>query len=163
LADESIFELFTFDFLQGDSKTAFPNPNSIVITKKMRDKYFGDGIPIGKILLVENEFSFTVSAVIDDLPQNTHLKFDFLLPIEAAAIFGRQLDNWGHFSYRTYVKIQSGQSYRDIDRKLEGIYREKLDPETINTASLFPVSKLHLYSISRFQTSPLFEPHHYGS
>ncbi|UCC78877.1 MAG: ABC transporter permease, partial [Candidatus Zixiibacteriota bacterium] len=146
VADQSIFQLLTFDFLQGDIETAFPNPNSIVISKEMRDKYFGDDNPIGKTLQVETEHYFTVSAVIDDLPDNTHLKFDFLLPIEAVTTLGGELDSWGHFAYRTYAVIQDGDSREDISRKIDGIFRDRYREETIITAALYPVSKLHLYS-----------------
>jgi ABC-type antimicrobial peptide transport system permease subunit len=146
VADKSIFELLTFDFLQGDSETAFPNPNSIVITKEMRDKYFRDDNAIGKTLQLENDHYFTVSAVIENLPGNTHLKFDFLLPIEVVTTLGGELDNWGNFGYRTYAIIRGKNSHEDIDRKLEGIFRDRLNPETIITAALQPVSKLHLYS-----------------
>ncbi|UCE66106.1 MAG: ABC transporter permease [Candidatus Zixiibacteriota bacterium] len=146
VADKSIFKLFTFDFLQGDIETVFPVPNSVVITKEMREKYFGDDNAIGKTLQIDNEHYFTVSAVIDNLPGNTHLKFDFLLPIEAVTTLGGELDNWGSFSYRTYALIHNNTSPETVNKKIESVFREKANPETIMTAVLQPVSRLHLHS-----------------
>lgn len=76
IADPSIFEIFTFPFVQGDPKTAFTQPLDIVITETMAEKYFGDENPVGKTVEVEGRPA-AVKGVIQDIPNNSHIQFDF--------------------------------------------------------------------------------------
>ena len=78
-ADSSVFEVFTYPLLQGDPKTALTQPNTIVISKSMADKYFGDEDPMGKVLEREGERTYEVTGVMKDVPKNSHIRFDALL------------------------------------------------------------------------------------
>ena len=85
LADSSVFNIFSYKLLQGDPEKCLANPNSIVITKKIAKKYFGDENPMGKLLTIAGGHSLKVTGVMEDLPDNTHLKFDALISIATAA------------------------------------------------------------------------------
>ena len=76
--DSSYFQVFKHNFIKGDEKTCLNLMNSIVITESMVKRYFGNDDPIDKSLLIDGEL-WKVTAVIEDLPENTHLKFDILL------------------------------------------------------------------------------------
>lgn len=78
LADSTIFEIFTFPFLKGNPKTALNDPNSLVLTKSAALRYFGQEDPIGKTLWLEEGLPFSVTGVLDDLPEQTHFDFDIL-------------------------------------------------------------------------------------
>ena len=77
-ADTSIFNIFTHKFIVGSANTCFEKINSIVLTGRMANKYFGDANPIGKILEIGSD-TYEVSGIIEDLPDNVHLKFSALL------------------------------------------------------------------------------------
>ncbi|MEO6167274.1 MAG: ABC transporter permease, partial [Chitinophagales bacterium] len=77
-ADPAFFEIFSIKFLKGDPATAFSQIQSVVITEKMAKKFFGDDDPLGRNLMINNEKECTVTGVMQDLPRNSSLKFEWL-------------------------------------------------------------------------------------
>ncbi|HSQ45179.1 MAG TPA: ABC transporter permease, partial [Ginsengibacter sp.] len=75
-ADEPFFKIFSFHIIEGDAATALDAPDKIVITQSMAKKYFGDEDPVGKTLASGGK-DLRVSAVCEDVPQNSQIKFDF--------------------------------------------------------------------------------------
>jgi putative ABC transport system permease protein len=84
-ASPSFLEMFTFPFIKGDKRTALENVSSIVIAADAAEKYFDKEDPIGKTLRINNKYEFIVRGVIENVPRNSHVKFDFLLPFAALA------------------------------------------------------------------------------
>lgn len=83
--DNAFLEVFDFPLKFGDGTQALNDPNSIVLTDQASKKYFGDANPIGEVLQINGgslSGEFIVTGVLNPLPQNTHLDFDFLLPLE---------------------------------------------------------------------------------
>jgi len=78
-ADSSVFDIFTHHFVLGTPDKALTEPNTIVITESFAEKYFGDEDPLGKIISIQDGLSCMVTAVIKDLPDNSHLKFSALI------------------------------------------------------------------------------------
>lgn len=76
--DSTYFEIFSHNFIAGDPNTCLTGPNSIVVTASTATRYFGDDDPINQSLLINNEL-FNVTAVIEDVKENSHVKFDILL------------------------------------------------------------------------------------
>jgi putative ABC transport system permease protein len=89
--DPSFFEIFTYPFVNGDPKTALNEPFSIVLTEKMSRKYFDDENPIGKVIRFNNRHDFLVTGVLKDVPSNSHLRFDFLIPFNVTCSFKKTL------------------------------------------------------------------------
>ncbi len=79
LADSSVFDVFSYSFVYGNPRSSLTEPNSIVITRSIGDKYFRDENPLGKILTSGEGTAYKVTGVIEDLPGNSHLKFDALI------------------------------------------------------------------------------------
>ena len=77
-ADSTFFDIFTYRTLEGSTEGALDKPNSIVLTKTMADRYFSGGQAVGKTLKVGEEI-YTVTAVIEDVPRNSHVLFDGLV------------------------------------------------------------------------------------
>ena len=113
--DPSFFRMFTFPFTRGDSKQAFLNPSSIIITQEMAEKYFGNEDPVGKILRLDNERDVTISGVLRNMPRNSHLRYDFFLPISLHIQRDRDPSHWGRFQLYTYVLIQKNIPYRTVE------------------------------------------------
>jgi len=107
--DPSIFQVFTYPFLQGDASTALDKNSSIVLTDQMAKKYFGEDNPIGKTLLLDNEIPYYITGVLSPIPDNTHFKFDFLLPFNDFKVpsgYPVTLDDFGWTSFHTYVLLE---------------------------------------------------------
>ncbi len=122
LAEPSIFRLFSLSFIRGNPEAALQDPHSIVLTKTTAKKYFGTQDPIGKILTLENKEDFTVTGILEDIPENTHLKFDLIAPFslnEQEGRYGKDLyQNWGAANFVTYILLSKGVT---LDRgELEG-------------------------------------------
>jgi putative ABC transport system permease protein len=88
-ADSTVFDIFTYNFLQGSPENALNEPNSMVMTSSFARKYFGDIDPLGEIIAMGNGLKCKVTGVIGDLPGNTHLRFDALVSRSSyAALIG---------------------------------------------------------------------------
>ncbi|MEQ9304014.1 MAG: ABC transporter permease, partial [Marinoscillum sp.] len=81
-SDPNVFEVFDFKLTKGDPNTALSSANSIVLTQQAASKYFGSEDPMGKVIKFQNEDKLVISGVLEEIPGNSHLKFDILLPIE---------------------------------------------------------------------------------
>ena len=84
LTDQNVFDIFEHEILYGDLNTALSDPFSIAISESVAESYFGDQDPIGEILESPSQ-SFRVTLVFADLPENTHLKYDALIPFQFRA------------------------------------------------------------------------------
>jgi len=144
-ADSGLFDIFTFPVAEGDVKAAMRNPHGIVLTEKLARKYFGNGNAIGQTVELENQTPFTVGAVIRDIPKNSRLDFDALLPYQYINEIGWASDSWGNNSIYTFALIHPGADIEVAGRKMTEIVREH-NPTSNAVFFLFPVLDLHLYS-----------------
>ncbi len=87
-ADCTFFSLFDFPFLNGNPAKALLHPNSVVITERMAEKYFGNGDALGQHLTINNQTELEVTGVVKNIPSNTHLQFDFIIPISGISNSG---------------------------------------------------------------------------
>ena len=158
LADPQLFEMFTFDFQQGDPDFVFDDINSVVITDKLAKKLFDEEDPIGKIIKYNNEHSFKVTGVISETPDNSSFRFDMCIPFEYIEKFGFTLNRYGWNSYYVYVELEEGIEYHQVNEKiekyLENKSREQSEGEDQNEdydsdidLFIFPLEKIHLYSV----------------
>ncbi|HEV8272328.1 MAG TPA: ABC transporter permease [Chitinophagaceae bacterium] len=147
-ADSSIFDVFTFQFLQGDPKTALKAPDAIVITESMVKKYFGNEDPINKVLQVDQWGPRMVTAVIKDIPANSHFNFDLLMPLRFKNNDGSLRDinsNWGWYNYYTYIKLKPGARIAEVDKKIRDVFK-KNQPENKNYFYTQALTDIHLTS-----------------
>lgn len=90
LADPSLFDVFDFILLKGDRRTLLDEPNDLVITQSIAEKYFGDEDPLGKTVLYDGKTDFVISGVMEDVPRNSHFRFNFL----ASYRFINEIKQW---------------------------------------------------------------------
>ena len=148
--DSSIFKMFSYQFVKGNSENPLRLKNSIVVTEKISKKYFGNQDPIGKILTVENKYDFTVTAVIKNIPHNSHLQFDLIIPfdniISIFTYYGDFLNSrGGPFFFRNYIMLHENVSVDGLKDKVRDYY-DKLFDNNVNKIYLQPVKDIHLYS-----------------
>ncbi len=142
-----LFEIFTFKFLHGDASTALSSPESIVLSRETAQTLFGDENPMGKVLDVDRQLEMTVTGVIDDLPTNSHLQFDFLIPLSAMdEITGYPADDWGDFGYNTFVLLKPDANIPQIEADINALVDEII-PELGRKFYLQPLVNIHLYEL----------------
>lgn len=153
--DSTFFDVFTYAAIHGDLKTALDNPGSVVITKNTAERYFGKNEnPIGKIMQVSGGWSdgdYQVTGVIEDVPQNSHFLFDFLLPTHNLLTNNqyKQDDGWGWNNFVTYIQLHPNVKVKDVEEKMPAFiekYRGKDLAESNGKLSLIfqPLRNIHL-------------------
>ena len=122
-ADAPLFDVFTFPLLKGDPAAALKELHSIVLSETAAKKYFGDGEPLRKILTLTMEGErqeFIVTGVAQIIPENSSIKFDFVLPYENYPAYNRVITNWRSSRTHTYVKLSENVQPSDIEKKFPG-------------------------------------------
>jgi len=116
-ADSSLFTIFDFEIVHGDVTHPLRDPNSLVITRQMANKFFGDEDPIGKTLwLFKDKKPFIIKAVAADPPSNSSIRFNFILPFELM----ERNSQWGMFNYTTFLQLNHKKE-KEIGRKVRGL------------------------------------------
>lgn len=152
--DASFFELFSFPLVKGNPRKPFSAVRSMVITETTARKYFGNDDPVGKIIRVDNKHNYEVSGVIRDMPGNSSLQFQVLLPMNIVKEeFGgngewKTIDeDWGNYNYDTYFSLHNAAAASTVAEKLTQIHRKNQPNEFTAKMNYLmqPLLKLHLY------------------
>lgn len=146
IVDSGFLQMFSFPLIKGNPKTALNDIYSIVLTEEFAKTLFGDEEPVGKIIRIENKDNFTVTGILEDLPNNTRFNFDYLIPWAYLRKTGGEDEYWGNNSTQTFVMLKPNASMASITTGLKNI-RKKYDKEDPKGEMfLYPMSRWHLYS-----------------
>jgi len=157
LADSTVFDVFTIPLVQGDMNTALDNPNSVVLTTETAQKYFGDIDPLGKTLTFEDGTLYTVTGLAPSMPQNSHLKFDFLASFSTRE--ESRDPNWGQNIVYTYIVLHADASEEELAAKLPDLARKYIGP-IIEEALSIPYDQfLEAGNFFGFFLQPLLDIH----
>lgn len=151
--DPSFFEIFTFEFLEGDAGAALNDPYSIVLSEDQARKFFGSQNPIGQIIQFDEKTNFTVTGVIRNIPSNSHLTREIFIPFETwGKLFEEPLHHWGYWSFYTYILLDPDVNTLEIEAKFPAFTKKYGIPE----ANLFlqPLLSIHLHSHFQGEISP---------
>ena len=148
MADSTVFDVFTYKFIEGDMGTALDGPNNIVLSQSMAIKYFGDESAIGKQFADDQDRNFTVTGVIEDVPPNSHLIFDALIGWDVP---GRRATSWGNFGVFTYIQLPPLYDIEELNPKFDTILATHVNPifESMGITVNYEVQKItdiHLHS-----------------
>ncbi len=153
--DSTVFDVFTSEFILGSPYKALTEPQTIVLTEKTAKKYFGNANPVGEFMTSGSGHSYKVTAVIRDLPLNSHLRYDALL---SAATIAKEIGadrfnsmdpvNFWNIGVYTYVLLHENASMQSIHDKFGPFYDKYMRPigDQINASfSLLstPLAKTH--------------------
>jgi putative ABC transport system permease protein len=139
-ADPEILDIFTFPLLNGDAASALNAPNTVLLTEKKAQKYFGKENPLGKILIVDNK-DFIITGILKDIPQNSHFTFDFLASMRTV---GQNMFRWNSTNFlRTYIRLKKGTDPEPVEAKLPALL-EKYMEDPFWTFHFQPVTGIHL-------------------
>lgn len=134
--DPEIFEVFDFKLLKGNPQTALAAHNNVLITEKIAKKYFGNEDPMGKTMRYQNETDLVVTGIVQDLPSNSHIQFDFLAPINLhrykwmGGVGGTGYDleqDWNWAGCWLFALLKRGVEAPNFEQKVQAIAKKYLD------------------------------------
>ena len=149
-ADSSFLWLFDFPLLAGNPRTALTQPNSVVITRDIAQKYFGSTDAMGEQLVMDNDDVLTVTGVLDDIPENSHLDFEWL--ISYYTVTSRNFhESEGWTAFPTYLHLTPNPDIEKLHQEFDDILYEKKGDyfdqvEAREYWRLQPLKDIHLYS-----------------
>ncbi|MEQ8926834.1 MAG: ABC transporter permease [Fulvivirga sp.] len=153
ITDPRVFEVFDFKLLKGNPKTSLEGLNKTVISERAAQKYFGNSDPIGKRILYNGETEYEVTGIFENVPDNSHIKFDFLFSFETLnqQSNNESETNWGWYDFNTYVLMKPGTDIEEFQGKWDNYLAEVRgeDWEHRNYKSEFilrPAKEIHLHS-----------------
>src|SRR3954471_21280487 len=143
--DANFFNVFTLPLIKGDATTALQQPNTVVISKAVAKKYFGNDNPIGKVLLFKdiNDAALTVTGMYNEVPVNSHFEHFGLLASMATLPEARE-DTWMASNFFTYLILPRAYDYRKLESKLQQEVDKYIGPQ---------LQKAMGVSISQFRQS----------
>jgi putative ABC transport system permease protein len=170
-ADSTFFSVFALPAISGDTKTALNEPNTVVVTESTAKKYFGNVNVMGKNVEVRNDSSITpykITAVIKDIPKESHFNFDFLFSMKNVDYQWGQLTS---HNFNTYLLLKPGTDYKAFEKNFSQYTTKYLLPyiqqfikissmDELKKAgnkleySLIPVQDIHLHSDFSFEITP---------
>ena len=151
-ADSTFLQVFSFPLVKGDAKTALQRIDGVLITEDMAKKYFGQEEAMGKTLRKDNGNNVTVTGILANVPSNSHLQFDFILPMASIAQTNYDLKNnvWDNFNFYTYIQLDksfvpSASSLAGLNSQMNQIYKKRVSTIKVDF-HLQPLTSIHLYS-----------------
>lgn len=154
-ADSTAFDLFDWKIIAGNPKTALERPNTIVLTKPLAEKYFGNENPIGKSIIMDNEDPYEVTAVVD-IPSNSHFTFNGLISMSTfrnarPGIF----DAWGYVDFYTYFTLKPGTTIEQLREKVPAFLEANFTSSFNYYIEFEPLADAYLHSDARRQPGPV--------
>eukprot|EP01137_Pigoraptor_chileana_P009605 Opistho-2@58124 len=148
--DSSFFSIFTFDFIEGSAKTALKDPQSVVISEEVAEKYFGKESALGKTLSInyEDKFQpFTVAGVTKKSPQNSSIKIDLLIPFHREKSHD---DQWINFYLNTFVTLKPLANPKALEAKFANIYAREAKGQLIEAKEKWNFQNTIQYGLQPF-------------
>lgn len=126
-AEPSLFKVFSFQLVKGDKNKALEAPYSVVMSQTMAKKYFGSADPIGKPLLLDGKYPAAVTGVMQDVPHNSHIKFDMLVSVSTLAkLYKGYLTQWGNYNNFTYLLLKKGYDPAKLQARLPAFAKKHI-------------------------------------
>ena len=147
-ADADFLSIFSFNLIKGQPETVLSNPYFIVLTETSALKYFGNEDPIGKSLTINNDFDVVVTGIIEDIPENSSIRFDFLVSMETAGAMNIRMDDWSDNNQATFLLLSDGVNPTQLDAKLSALIQRYYpdSPESPHRLYLHPMQDFRLNS-----------------
>ena len=149
-ADASFMDVFSYPLVKGDRTTALKQVDAILITQEMATKYFGNEDPIGKVIRKDNKENVVVTGVLANIPANSDLQFDFILPMASLAktVSDLKTNTWDNFNFLDYIQLDKSfnptvANLSGLEKQIDQIYH-KHSPDVKALFELQPLTKIHL-------------------
>jgi putative ABC transport system permease protein len=144
-ADPSFLEMFSFPLLEGSKDTALSAPLSVLVSKRMAEKYFAGGSPVGKTVRAENRLELTVTGVIRNPPSNSSLQFDWIVPfVFVESRLNRMPEGWVN-AVSTYAMLRPGAPPSEVAGKITALVRRYRDSSVKTAYTVEPLTRIRLF------------------
>ncbi|MEI8226472.1 MAG: ABC transporter permease, partial [Bacteroidota bacterium] len=170
-ADSTFFSVLDFKLLSGDPKTALVRPRSMILTEEYAKKYFGNQDPMGQRIIVEADtILYTVTGVVQNVPDNSHIKFDMLASMSTYPGQANN-QNWVSHNFYTYIVVKDGTDSKILQEKFQGMITKYVGPQIQQilgfsiddfkksgndfSYALEPLKDLHLKGATQYNLEPL--------
>lgn len=156
-ADEDFFKLFTYNFIEGNAETALNEPMTVVITKTLSHKLFGNKEALGKTIKLNNNQSLTVSAVVEEPDANSCLNFNALSNISTRKIvMGNEGEytEWGWCDFQTFLLLKPGVNPDETEKTILSLFPEEAKKDYLST-KLTPLRKVYFSKFALFGSTYL--------
>ena len=151
--DTSFFQMFTFPLVSGDITSVLSNPYSIVISEELARSHFPDGNAMGSVVSANNSTDLTITGITAEIPHNSSLRMDALVPFNLLKEFGAYNEEWGSNSIFTYAQTVPGANMEEVNKKITRMINgHKGDSSCVYMMA--PISRLHLHSHFGFGNDP---------
>jgi ABC-type antimicrobial peptide transport system permease subunit len=145
--DKDFLKMFGIRFIRGDINTALDDPHSIVITEETAKKYFGNEEALGKTV-ASRGFNVTVTGVVKSMPENSHIQFNILIPVEWLSLLAAHTDGWNE-RFNTYIELKKGTESKILEAKIHDFIKRH-NKESNSEIFLQNIKKVHLYSLGKY-------------
>ncbi len=125
-ASASFFRLFSFPLVKGNPRTALASPDGVVISQTLARKYFGADDPVNQVIQIHDRGSFLVTGVMRDIPANSSIQADFVLPLKVLSDEYKWLEDWENFSVNTVVQLHPNVSRAGVEKQIAQLFSRKL-------------------------------------
>ncbi|KAA6430431.1 FtsX-like permease family protein [Dyadobacter flavalbus] len=153
VAEPAIFRIFTFKVLQGNPASALENPFSVMFSKPMAEKYFGNENPIGKTVRLDNQFDYTVTGVFEPLPSQSHFHPQFLVSFSSLnddRVYGAEnlRTNWGNNAFSTFLLLPENYNPQSLVNAFPAFQNRHIEPNAskYSRLDLMKLTDIHLHS-----------------
>jgi putative ABC transport system permease protein len=145
-AEPDILKMFDYQFIVGNPVTAMQEPRAVILTETTAKTLFGTTQVLDKVIRYEDKNSLTVKGVIKDLPDNSSVKFDFLMTWAFFEVVNKEAKelNWGNYSYYTVLMLRPNADVTLVNKKIDKVVTSHLE-QAKQPHFLYPFSQLHLY------------------
>lgn len=145
--DPAFFEIFSFPLLEGSAGQVLQDPKSIVISRELAENLFGTTGVLGKVIKINNTESYRVAGVMAEMPENSSLLFDYLMPLTdyENSPAGEWLKSWGNNGILTYLQLNPGTDITAFNEKIAGKLR-KYNKDSDTDLFVQAVSEMYLYN-----------------
>ncbi|MBL7841980.1 MAG: ABC transporter permease [Cyclobacteriaceae bacterium] len=147
---EEFLTMFEFPLLQGNAKTVFNEPNSIVISQSLAKMIFKDQDPINQLIRIDNATDAKVTGILKDVPGNSSFEFDLLMPWKLKEQMEQWVrnnkDNWGNYSFQVYVELNDSKNEVAVETSIHDMLTKKGQVDIKREFFLHPLTRWRLYS-----------------
>lgn len=148
--DPEVFDVFDFKLLAGDPAKVLTEPFTVLLSKSIAKKYFGEADPVGRTLRINGEADVTVSGIFEDIPRNSHFTADIFVAMETGKQVYNQmvLNNWGELSQYTYLLLPEHIDPARIEARFPDFLEKNAGEGASKGRALFlqPLTAIHLHS-----------------
>ncbi len=149
-ASAELFQMFSFPLVQGNPKTALASPDAIVLSQALARKYFGRQAAVGQTVTIKDVGDFQVTGVMQNMPQNSSLQFDFVLPMQLFIQKNAWAKTWGNFALTTFVQLRPDADFAKVDAQIQKYFpRNHPDQKADLFLQPYPDIYLHAYKAGK--------------